>query len=137
MFDKCYLKALLVLSVCFFAGCSSPPKPAAPSGDSVAVNNESVLSELVRIARQGKPKSLRYVAEKGDTLRDTFDIWTQQADMRLQWRTTTQFKVKADIDAADFKTAVIAFATQLKNESPSLLVEFPNESTVLVRDFIK
>lgn len=137
MLNKCFLGAFSMLIVCVVAGCSSPPKPAVPTGDPVTVNNEAALSELVRIARQGKPKSLRYAAEKGDTLRETFDIWTQQADMRLQWRTTTQLKVKADIDALDFKTAVITLATQLKDESPSLLVEFPNEATVLVREFVK
>lgn len=124
---------LLALAACASSPTAQPPQAFGP----VAKINtdEEALTELIRAARAGLPRQTRYTAERGDDVRRVLSIWARQARMRLEWNTKTQLTTIGGIDEPDIRAAVLALAVQLKDESNTLMVEFPDKTTVVVSDF--
>ena len=132
-----YVCGLILVSALW--GCTSPvPKAAEASGEVVRANEDAAaLAELIRAARAGLPKQTRYTAIRGQDVRLVMASWAQQASLKLIWKASTTGTTPAAIDEPDIRSAIVALAWVLKDDPDALLVEFPDQKTLVVRQFGK
>lgn len=122
------------------AACASAPPPAPPQafGPIVRANtDEEALAELIRAAKAGLPKQRRFVAERGEDVREILSKWAKSADMKLMWKATSTQTTPGAIDEADIRAATMALAVLLRDQPNPLRVDFPDKKTVAVTDFPK
>ena len=131
--------SLGLLIVVSLWGCSSPPpKAVEASGEIVRANEDAAaLAELIRAARAGLPKQIRFTASRGQDVRQVMVNWAKQANLKLVWKAGTTGSTPAAIDEPDIRSAVVALAWVLKDNPDPLLVEFPDQKTIVISQFGK
>ena len=128
----------LVLLPTLWACSTPPPKAVEASGEIVRANEDAAaLAELIRAARAGLPKQIRFTASRGQDVRQAMVSWAQQANLKLVWKASTTGTTPAAIDEPDIRSAVVALAWALKDNPEPLLVEFPDQKTIVISQFGK
>lgn len=134
------MRWITLINLFALAACTSAPPPAPPQafGPILRANtDEEALAELIRAAKTGLPKQRRFVAQRGEDVREILIKWAKTADMKLIWKATSTQTTPGAIDEADIRAATMALAVLLRDQTKPLIVEFPDKKTVAVSDFPK
>ena len=123
--------ALLALSAC----SSPPPKPPIADGEIVAANDSKSLDELVRAAvAAANPKTQKFSAMRGETLKDVLIRWTQQERIRLFYQTTFNPVLTGAINESDIKAAAVSLSILLQHEDKGAVLDFNKPNALTVKD---
>ena len=136
---KAIKTTLTVWTLVLLCACASaPPKPPAPDGEIVAVNDAKSMQELVRAAvAAANPKAQKFAAVRGETLRDVLIRWTQQERMRLFYQTTFNPVLTGGINESDIRAAALSLSILLQHENKGAVLDFNKPGVLTVKEITK
>ncbi len=131
------LTAMLAAALC--VACSSPPpKPPAADGEIVPANDAKSLEELVRAAvAAANPKTQRFAAVRGESLKDVLIRWAQQEHIRLFYQTTWNPILTGAISEPDLRAAGVSLSILLQHEDTGAVLDFNRPGALIVREINK